>query len=58
VPDIEAAQRELTDRGLEVGPVHHKTSVADRQGDRSQGADPERRDYASFLEFADPDGNT
>jgi hypothetical protein len=22
------------------------------------GTDPERRDYASFAEFADPDGNT
>jgi hypothetical protein len=24
----------------------------------SPGVDPERRNYASFIDFADPDGNT
>jgi catechol 2,3-dioxygenase-like lactoylglutathione lyase family enzyme len=58
VNDIEAAHRELTTRGLAVGPVRHKTSIDDWQGDHTPGADPRRRDYASFADFADPDGNT
>ncbi|GIH16970.1 VOC family protein [Rugosimonospora africana] len=58
VTDIEAAHRELTGRGLAVGPIRHKTSVGDWQGDYAPGADPDRRDYASFIDFADPDGNT
>ncbi|WP_306458632.1 hypothetical protein [Streptomyces sp. OV198] len=27
-------------------------------GDWASGPDPGRRDYASFADFADPDGNT
>jgi catechol 2,3-dioxygenase-like lactoylglutathione lyase family enzyme len=56
--DIEAAYRELTERGLAVSPIRHKTSTDDWQGDYSPGVDPERRNYASFIDFADPDGNT
>ncbi|GAB2965706.1 hypothetical protein LWP59_22940 [Amycolatopsis acidiphila] len=41
----------------ELGPIRHKAS-ADWQGDYASGTDPGRRDYASFTEFADPDGNT
>jgi catechol 2,3-dioxygenase-like lactoylglutathione lyase family enzyme len=52
VPDIEAAQAELVGRGIEVtGPFHFK------DGRRTPGVDPERRDYGSFLSFSDPDGN-
>jgi len=58
VTDIEAAHRELTERGLAVSPIRHNTSVDDWQGDYSPGVDPERRNYASFIDFADPDGNT
>lgn len=58
VPDIEAAHRELTDRGVTVSPIRHKTSVDNWQGDYTPGTDPERRNYASFVDFADPDGNT
>ena len=58
VTDIEAAYRELTERGLAVRPTRHKTSTDDWQGDYSPGVDPERRNYASFIDFADPDGNT
>ncbi|WP_328649481.1 VOC family protein [Amycolatopsis sp. NBC_00348] len=57
VADIEAAHRELAGRGVPVSEVRHKKSV-DWQGDFAPGADPRRRDYASFLDFADPDGNT
>src|SRR5215813_1047517 len=58
VTDIEAASRELAARGLAVGPIRHKASIDDWQGDFSAGVDPERRDYASFIDFKDPDGNT
>ncbi|GAA3432744.1 VOC family protein [Kutzneria kofuensis] len=57
VPDIEAAHAELSARGVAVSAVRHKAS-ADWQGDFVSGVDPERRPYASFLDFADPDGNT
>jgi catechol 2,3-dioxygenase-like lactoylglutathione lyase family enzyme len=53
VTDIEAARAELVGRGVEVGEVRHMTP----QG-WSPGPDPEHADYASFADFADPDGNT
>ena len=58
VTDIEAAHLELTERGVPVSPIRHKTSVDDWQGDSTPGPDNERRNYASFIDFADPDGNT
>ena len=57
VADIEAAHRELAGRGVPVSAPRHKKSV-DWQGDYAPGTDPDRRDYASFFGFADPDGNT
>ena len=57
VTDIQAAHRELTDRGLAVSPIRQKTSDH-WQGDYSPGVDRERRNYASCINFADPDGNT
>jgi predicted enzyme related to lactoylglutathione lyase len=58
VNDIEAAHRELTARGLAVSSFRHKTSTDDWQGDYAPGVDPQRRDYAGCIDFADPDGNT
>ena len=58
VDDIEAARQELVTRGVDVGTTRHKPSLGDWQGDTVEGLDPERRDYASFATFADPDGNT
>ncbi|MGW1506074.1 VOC family protein [Streptomyces mirabilis] len=58
VTDIEAAHRELTERGVKVSGIRHKSPVDDWKGDWASGPDPERRDYASFADFADPDGNT
>jgi catechol 2,3-dioxygenase-like lactoylglutathione lyase family enzyme len=58
VTDIEAARRELTGRGVKVSDIRHKSPVDTWQGRFQPGADPERRDYASFADFADPDGNT
>ena len=53
VEDIVAARAELVGRGVEVGEPFHF-------GDTGQtpGLDPERRNYATFLSFSDPDGNT
>jgi catechol 2,3-dioxygenase-like lactoylglutathione lyase family enzyme len=51
VPDIVAARDELTGRGVEVGDVRH---IADGAW---TGPDPQRRNYMSFAEFTDPDGN-
>jgi len=58
VTDIEAAHRELTERGVKVSSIRHKSPVGDWAGDWAPGSDPERRDYASLADFADPDGNT
>jgi catechol 2,3-dioxygenase-like lactoylglutathione lyase family enzyme len=58
VADIEAARRELAERDVEVGGIRHKSPPDDWKGDWLPGVDPDRRDYASIAEFADPDGNT
>jgi catechol 2,3-dioxygenase-like lactoylglutathione lyase family enzyme len=58
VTNIEAAHRELTGRGVKVSDIHHKAPVEDWKGGWEPGPDPQRRDYASFADFADPDGNT
>jgi len=58
VTDIEAACRQLTERGISVSAIRHKSPVGDWQGDWKPGTDQQRRDYASVADFADPDGNT
>ena len=58
VTDIEAARRELTERGVEVSDIRHKSPIDDWKGGFQPGPDPQRRDYASFADFAYPDGNT
>ncbi|MEU1622486.1 VOC family protein [Streptomyces sp. NPDC005722] len=58
VDDVERARRELTERGVAVGEPRHKWPVEDWRGGFRPGVDPERRDYASSVTFADPDGNT
>ena len=58
VNDVEAARRELVERGVLVGRIRHKTPIDSWQGEYADGVDPARRDYASFADFADPDGNT
>jgi catechol 2,3-dioxygenase-like lactoylglutathione lyase family enzyme len=60
VSDIEAARAELVDRGVEVSEVFHDAGgVFHRAGTQGRvpGPDPERRSYASFASFSDPDGN-
>jgi catechol 2,3-dioxygenase-like lactoylglutathione lyase family enzyme len=53
VADIEAARAELVGRGVDVSETRHMGSNG-----WEPGPDPERRDYGSFADFSDPDGNT
>lgn len=60
VSDIEAARADLVSRGVEVSAVFHDADGGYNRFDpaaRAPGLDPERRSYASFATFADPDGN-
>jgi len=52
VADIEAARAELVGRGVAVSEIRHMTPKG-----WADGPDPEHGDYASFADFADPDGN-
>ncbi len=53
VDDIEAAHAHLTEQGVEnSGPVHFADGV------QTEGVEPNRADYGTFLYFDDPDGNT
>jgi catechol 2,3-dioxygenase-like lactoylglutathione lyase family enzyme len=54
VSDIEAARSELIARRVDVSEVFHRGGPTGRLS----GPDPERRSYASFVSFADPDGNS
>jgi catechol 2,3-dioxygenase-like lactoylglutathione lyase family enzyme len=59
VSDIEAAHDALAGAGVDAG-VFYDTSVGYNRFDpstRKRGPDPERRTYASFAEFRDPDDN-
>ena len=53
VTDIEQARADLVERGVDVSEVWHMGP-----GGQAPGPDPERRDYGSFANFSDPDGNT
>jgi catechol 2,3-dioxygenase-like lactoylglutathione lyase family enzyme len=60
VEDIEAARTDLIGRGAAVSEVFHDAGgVFPHAGnvDRLSGPDPDRRSYASYASFSDPDGN-
>lgn len=57
VDDIEAECRRLRERGVGVGEIRHKVPVDAWDGRFAAGLDAGRRDYASFADFSDPDGN-
>jgi catechol 2,3-dioxygenase-like lactoylglutathione lyase family enzyme len=65
VSDIEAARRELLDRGVAVTEVFHGGDNVYGGPDepylfgrvRVSGSDAEHRSYRSFASFKDPDGN-
>jgi catechol 2,3-dioxygenase-like lactoylglutathione lyase family enzyme len=52
VSDILAARDGLRERGVKVSDVKHLES-----GTWVPGPDPQRANYQSFADFADPDGN-
>jgi catechol 2,3-dioxygenase-like lactoylglutathione lyase family enzyme len=62
VSDIDAARDELLSHGVEVSVFH---DAGDGLGGgfytsaeaRAPGPDPQRRSYASYASFSDPDGN-
>jgi catechol 2,3-dioxygenase-like lactoylglutathione lyase family enzyme len=58
VSDIQAARNELVRRGVEVSEVFHYAGWNRVDPDaRLSGPAPDRRSYASFVSFSDPDGN-
>jgi predicted enzyme related to lactoylglutathione lyase len=57
VTDLEAARSRLLERGVEVGEIRHKMPIDAWDRGFAPGLDPTRRDYASFADFSDPEGN-
>lgn len=65
VSDVEAARKELVDRGVKINAVFHGAAGVYAGTDepylfgrtRVNGPDPERGSYRSFASFSDPDGN-
>jgi len=63
VYDIDAARRELVSKGVDVSEVFHDAGGSTGGGfiagtaARAAGPDPQRRSYASYASFSDPDGN-
>ena len=64
VSDVEAARKELLERGVEVSEAFHSDGVytgTDQNylfgSRRISGPDPEHQSYRSFASFKDPDGN-
>ena len=60
VSDVEAAHEDLAAGGADPSEVFHDGSGGYNRWDassRASGPDPDRRTYASFLEFTDPDDN-
>ena len=58
VTDLDAARNRLLERGVEVSEIRHKTPIDAWDGGFAPGLDPAHRDYASFANFSDPDGNS
>ena len=56
--DLIAERTKLIACGVAVGEIRHKDPLETWAGGWRPGPDPRRRDYASFADFADPDGNT
>ncbi len=60
VSDIVAAREELISKGVDASEVFHDAAGGYDRFDRdarASGPDPQRRSYASFVTFNDPDGN-
>ncbi len=60
VDDVEKARAELIELGADVSEIWHDGGGIFFHGggrERVPGPDPERRSYASYASFTDPDGN-
>ena len=62
VSDIDAARDELRSHGVEVSVFHDAAGGLGggfyaRPEARAPGPDPQRRSYATYASFSDPDGN-
>ena len=64
VSDIEAARKDLLDRGVQISEVFHNDGVYAGTDEpylfgrvRVSGPDPKHDSYRSFASFRDPDGN-
>lgn len=53
VSDIQVARKDLANCGVDVSEVFHRSPAREKLA----GPDPQRRSYASFVSFCDPDGN-
>jgi pimeloyl-ACP methyl ester carboxylesterase len=58
VTDLQTTREGLLERGVQVSEIRYKTPLGAWDGGFGRGPDPDRGDYASFADFADPDGNT
>ena len=58
VTDLEATRARLLEREVKVSAIRHKTPIGAWDGTFASGLDLARRDYASFANFSDPDGNS
>jgi catechol 2,3-dioxygenase-like lactoylglutathione lyase family enzyme len=56
--DLLRERRKLIQQGVNVSSIRHKEPLERWSGGWGVGLDPQRRDYASFADFTDPDGNT
>jgi catechol 2,3-dioxygenase-like lactoylglutathione lyase family enzyme len=56
--DLALEREGLIRRGVALGEIRHKKDLETWSGEWNAGIDPKRRDYASFADFSDPDGNT
>jgi len=54
VHDVVAAREDLISRGVEVDEIYH-SAPGEEPG---PGPHPERKSYASYASFSDPDGNS
>lgn len=57
VTDLEAARKRLLERGVDVSAIRHKFPRDAWSGGFAAALDPARKDYASFADFSDADGN-
>ncbi|MEU5694826.1 glyoxalase superfamily protein [Actinosynnema sp. NPDC020468] len=53
VPNIEEAERHLTQAGITHGGIQHF-----HEGAMTPGPHPDKSDYSSYIFFEDPDGNS